>query len=76
MVRFGSTIEFFLCARHYPVGLLFDLYADAEQLPWDLEVHFGAFPVQSLIQMPSYDAPMEFFMSMIKEVFVIRLVYF
>ena len=26
--------------RHYPIGVLFDLYASSDTLPWNITVHF------------------------------------
>ena len=29
-----------LCNRHYPIGVLFDLYGSRKSLPWNITVHF------------------------------------
>ena len=30
----------YLCTRHYPIGVLFDLYGSNKSLPWNITVHF------------------------------------
>ncbi|XP_065226905.1 autophagy protein 5 [Planococcus citri] len=52
---------------HYPVGLLFDLYAYDTQLPWSLTVHFDKFPEDEIIHCASRDVVKSHFMSTIKE---------
>ena len=34
-----KQFKLFLC-RHYPVGVLFDLHGNTDNLPWNLTVHF------------------------------------
>jgi len=34
--------------RHYPIGVLFDLYGSSASLPWNLTVHFQVMKVVSL----------------------------
>ena len=61
--------------RHYPIGLLFDLYNHKRQLPWHITVHFSRFPTDKLIRvssLSSMDAPHDYFMSLIKEADFIR----
>lgn len=39
--------------RHYPVGLLYDLYAYDTQLPWTVTVHFEKFPENEILHCNS-----------------------
>ena len=32
--------NFILFSRHYPIGVLFDLFASNESLPWNITLHF------------------------------------
>lgn len=52
---------------HFPIGLLFDLYGNPENLPWNLTVHFKDFPEDKLMHCPKEDAVESFFMSSLKE---------
>uniref|UniRef100_A0A8C9VXN9 ATG5 autophagy related 5 homolog (S. cerevisiae) n=1 Tax=Scleropages formosus TaxID=113540 RepID=A0A8C9VXN9_SCLFO len=52
---------------HYPIGLLFDLYASNTTLPWSIFVHFKNFPQQDLLHCPSNSVIEAHFMSSIKE---------
>ncbi|MFT7800413.1 autophagy protein 5 [Arapaima gigas] len=52
---------------HYPIGLLFDLYASNTALPWSITVHFKNFPQQDLLHCPSNSVIEAHFMSSIKE---------
>lgn len=52
---------------HYPIGVLFDLYAYDTALPWSLTVHFQKFPENELLHCPSKEAVEAYFMATIKE---------
>ncbi|OWA51592.1 Autophagy protein 5 [Hypsibius exemplaris] len=52
---------------HYPVGVLFDLFAHDALLPWTITVHYSAFPEDELIHLASRDAMESYFMSTLKE---------
>lgn len=52
---------------HYPVGLLYDLFALEAQLPWNVTVHFRRFPSDELMRCPSRDVVEAHFMSTVKE---------
>jgi len=52
---------------HYPIGLLFDLLATDDQLPWSLTVHFKKFPEDLLFKCPNKDVVESHFMSCLKE---------
>ena len=43
---------FFMFGRHYPIGVLFDMYASDIQLPWNITVHFDKFPEEELLHCP------------------------
>lgn len=45
-------IFFFIFVRHYPIGVLFDMYASDIQLPWNITVHFDKFPEEELLHCP------------------------
>ncbi|XP_065830208.1 autophagy protein 5-like [Oscarella lobularis] len=51
----------------HPIGLLFDLHGNPEQLPWSITVHFKRFPEDSIIRCPGDDAVESLFMSTVKE---------
>jgi autophagy-related protein 5 len=68
---------------HYPVGLLFDLYAnegsstnvDSAQsinIPWGLNVHFDNFPAELISTQNSKDIVESYFLSTIKEADAIK----
>lgn len=48
----GFNILFSLFGRHYPIGVLFDMYASDIQLPWNITVHFDKFPEEELLHCP------------------------
>ena len=56
------------CCRHYPIGVLFDLYASNDGLPWNITVHFkvgfcsalDAHKFQSLIMEVVFDSQIFF----------------
>eukprot|EP00112_Aurelia_sp_Birch-Aquarium-sp1_P023470 Seg700.13 transcript_id=Seg700.13/GoldUCD/mRNA.D3Y31 product="Autophagy protein 5" protein_id=Seg700.13/GoldUCD/D3Y31 len=52
---------------HYPIGVLFDLYASNEALPWNITVHFKRFPDQELIRCHTKEVVEAHFMSCLKE---------
>ncbi|ESO88917.1 hypothetical protein LOTGIDRAFT_203132 [Lottia gigantea] len=52
---------------HYPVGVLFDLFANSNSLPWNITVHFQAFPEEELLHCPAKEAIESHFMSVVKE---------
>lgn len=52
---------------HLPVGLLFDLYGDAQQLPWSLTAHFKGFPEGRLMRCPNDETVQSYFMQMLKQ---------
>lgn len=61
---------------HYPVGLLFDLYANeginsAVNIPWCLNVHFSNFP-SDMLQLTGKDIIETYFMSTVKEADAIK----
>jgi autophagy-related protein 5 len=48
--------------RHYPIGVLFDMYASDIQLPWNITVHFEKFPEEELLHCPCrYVVPIAFY---------------
>jgi len=53
---YGTTYRldtlFFMFGRHYPIGVLFDMYASDIQLPWNITVHFDKFPEEELLHCP------------------------
>lgn len=52
---------------HYPIGVLFDLYATGSPLPWSIQVHFRNFPADKLVRLNGEDAVQTHFFSMIKQ---------
>lgn len=52
---------------HYPIGLLFDLYASDAQLPWTVTVHFEKFPENQILHCPNREAVESHFLSTLKE---------
>uniref|UniRef100_A0A3Q1AZP3 Autophagy protein 5 n=1 Tax=Amphiprion ocellaris TaxID=80972 RepID=A0A3Q1AZP3_AMPOC len=52
---------------HYPIGVLFDLHASNNVLPWSITVHFKNFPDHDLLHCPSNSVIEAHFMSSIKE---------
>ena len=50
------------------MGLLFDLYANKEELPWSITLHFKDLPTGQLLLRPTPENMQDIFMSMIKEV--------
>ncbi|XP_066998655.2 autophagy protein 5 isoform X2 [Anabrus simplex] len=57
---------------HYPIGVLFDMYAADIQLPWNITVHFDKFPEDELLHCPSREAVESHFMSCVKEADVLK----
>jgi autophagy-related protein 5 len=53
---------------HLPVGVLFDLYANTEQLPWEVTIHFRHFPVNQLIRCVGDETVRSVFFNTLKEV--------
>ena len=54
--------------RHYPVGVLFDLFANPQELPWPITVHFQGFPTQQLLRCPNEAFVKSHYMNVLKEV--------
>lgn len=60
--------------RHYPIGLLHDLFMYTDEntrrtpLPWRINIRLTNFPTDKLLRSPSVEAAQDAFMSMIKEV--------
>ncbi|KAA0185193.1 Autophagy protein 5 [Fasciolopsis buskii] len=53
---------------HYPVGLLFDLFANGSDIPWKVVVHFTSYPADVLLAPPvDRQAVESHFMSLLKE---------
>ncbi|THD19588.1 Autophagy protein 5 [Fasciola hepatica] len=53
---------------HYPVGLLFDLFACASDIPWKITLHFTSYPTDVLLAPPVHRQAVEsHFMSLLKE---------
>eukprot|EP01113_Clastostelium_recurvatum_P035984 TRINITY_DN5072_c0_g2_i1.p1 TRINITY_DN5072_c0_g2~~TRINITY_DN5072_c0_g2_i1.p1 ORF type:complete len:340 (-),score=101.29 TRINITY_DN5072_c0_g2_i1:94-1113(-) len=61
---------------HYPVGVLFDLYATQNNnnagghrpdLPWDLTLHFQGFPSSVLLRCPNDDTVKQHYNNVLKE---------
>lgn len=57
---------------HYPIGVLFDMYASDIQLPWNITVHFDKFPEEELLHCPCREAVESHFMSCVKEADVLK----
>lgn len=57
---------------HYPIGVLFDMYAADSQLPWNITVHFDKFPEEELLHCPCREAVESHFMSCVKEADVLK----
>uniref|UniRef100_A0A8C4QEG5 ATG5 autophagy related 5 homolog (S. cerevisiae) n=1 Tax=Eptatretus burgeri TaxID=7764 RepID=A0A8C4QEG5_EPTBU len=52
---------------HYPIGLLFDLYAPNSSLPWNITVHFKGYPQDELLLRSSKEEIETQLMSTLKE---------
>lgn len=52
---------------HYPIGVLFDLYAFDVVLPWSVVVHFQKFPDNELLRCSGKEAAEAYFMTTVKE---------
>jgi len=52
---------------HYPIGVLFDLYASNDGLPWNIIVHFKRFPETEVIRCKTKEVVEAHFMSCLKE---------
>lgn len=52
---------------HYPIGVIYDLYAAEGALPWLITVHFQNFPEEEIMHCPNKDVVESHFMSMVKE---------
>ncbi|CAO3652331.1 unnamed protein product [Mucor hiemalis] len=57
---------------HYPIGLLFDLNANADQLPWGITLHFKDLPSSQVLLKPTPETMQDMFMSMVKEADFLR----
>ena len=53
---------------HYPVGVLFDLHANTESLPWNVTFHFHNFPSDKLFRCNTDEAIRSVFFNSLKEV--------
>eukprot|EP00118_Oscarella_pearsei_P026002 m.309200 g.309200 ORF g.309200 m.309200 type:complete len:270 (+) comp45777_c0_seq1:36-845(+) len=51
----------------HPIGVLFDLHGNPDQVPWNVTVHFKRFPEDELIRCPGEEAVESLFMSTVKE---------
>ncbi len=54
--------------RHYPIGVLFDLYASPADLPWSITVHFQGFPTDQILRCSSEDTVRMYYTNVLKEV--------
>ncbi|CRK97994.1 CLUMA_CG011363, isoform A [Clunio marinus] len=52
---------------HFPIGLLFDLLATDDSLPWQIKVNFKKFPEDVLFKCSNKDVVESHFMSCLKE---------
>eukprot|EP00013_Stygamoeba_regulata_P001696 CAMPEP_0177637748 /NCGR_PEP_ID=MMETSP0447-20121125/5131_1 /TAXON_ID=0 /ORGANISM="Stygamoeba regulata, Strain BSH-02190019" /LENGTH=273 /DNA_ID=CAMNT_0019139685 /DNA_START=239 /DNA_END=1060 /DNA_ORIENTATION=+ len=52
---------------HLPTGVLFDLYGQADALPWKLVVHFQGYPTDQLLRCPDDETVQKHFMNVLKE---------
>lgn len=68
MEDFSSNSHFLPCGRHYPIGLLFDLYSNVDSLPWNIILHFRDLPTDTLLLKPTPETMQDMFMAMVKEV--------
>jgi autophagy-related protein 5 len=57
--------------RHYPIGLLFDIYSTKDSLPWSITLHFKDLPTDTLLLKPTPETMQDMFMAMVKEVILI-----
>nr|ATX63057.1 autophagy protein 5 [Locusta migratoria] len=57
---------------HYPIGVLYDLYASESSLPWNITVHFDKFPETELLHCPGREAVESHFMACVKEADVLK----
>lgn len=39
--------------RHYPIGLLYDMFVTNSELPWQITVHFDKYPDNKILKCPS-----------------------
>nr|AKH66778.1 autophagy protein 5 [Artemia parthenogenetica] len=51
---------------HYPIGVLYDLVRNEDQLPWAITVHFGSVP-KEIIHCPSKETVESFWVNCLKE---------
>ncbi|XP_019852942.1 PREDICTED: autophagy protein 5-like [Amphimedon queenslandica] len=52
---------------HYPVGILFDLFARSTELPWEITVHFKDYPTDDILIYEGKEALEGHFLSKLKE---------
>lgn len=52
---------------HYPVGVLFDLLAGQQDVPWSLHVHFQGFPSEHLLRCPDNETVRRLYFNVLKE---------
>ncbi|XP_024085934.1 LOW QUALITY PROTEIN: autophagy protein 5-like, partial [Cimex lectularius] len=60
------------CFRHYPIGVLFDIFESDIQLPWVINVRFDNFPEQKLLHCPSKEYVESHFLSSLKKADVMK----
>ncbi|XP_057672810.1 autophagy protein 5 [Diorhabda carinulata] len=58
---------------HYPIGVLYDLLFDKDELlPWNIIVHFDKFPESEIFRFSNKDMVESYFMSCLKEADVLK----
>lgn len=57
-------------SRHYPIGVLYDLLATQQDLPWSVTVHFQEFPSSVLLRCGAEDEVKSHVNNTLKEVSV------
>eukprot|EP00741_Cyanophora_paradoxa_P025391 tig00000378_g24510.t1 len=58
---------------HVPIGVLFDLMAGTEDLPWKLQAHFTQFPADTLLRCAGEETARQYYMNSMKEAVYLRL---
>lgn len=59
-------------SRHYPIGVLYDWLTSAEELPWNITVHFQSFPSDQIMKCPNEEIVKRQFMNATKEAIYVR----
>eukprot|EP01134_Creolimax_fragrantissima_P000310 CFRG0310T1 len=57
---------------NYPIGVLFDLYGSAQNLPWNITVHFQTYPEDDILHCAEKTVVEEHMISCLKEADCIR----